>query len=221
VPARYANVAVDSGALEELKASVVDYKMVESPEPQLAFLFVVDMVAVQPDYVEVVKQCLIAALEGAPSGSLMGLVLVAETVSVFDLGSRNAVSVKHLADPTLGIEQVLPLSRFMVSTADDANLDALLQAIDSLHRFVAPSETPRNVAAATAAVISYAGMNVVAVTVLFFLSFRLVVTRAKLFGITFLTARFNRMLQRSAPAARGPFPERSALRSEQPSCHGH
>jgi hypothetical protein len=54
---------------------------------------------------------------------------------VFDLGSHDAISVKQLADPCLGIENVLSLSRFLVSTKDDANEDTILNCIDSIHNY--------------------------------------------------------------------------------------
>lgn len=159
IAARYDNVASETGDLLELRAPVVDYTF-EGGAPrapqQRAYLFVVDTICMQPNFLDLVKQCLVAALEGLPSDALVGVMLVGDSLSVFDLGAGSVVSVKHLVDPNIGIEQVLPIGRFLVRKSDPDGEDALVQCIDNLHRFVSGPSAVRDIAGAVASVIAYA-----------------------------------------------------------------
>jgi hypothetical protein len=146
VPPRYAEVATGTGTLAELKAPVLDFPLsAEDEGGEMVFLFVVDVAGATEEFVELVKNCLMAALESIPRGSLVGLATVAETVSVFDLGGGRP-HVKQVVVPQscpvradgLGMEELLPLSRMLVPR-DEANEEVLLQAIDSLHRLVTPT----------------------------------------------------------------------------------
>ncbi len=148
--ARYAEVATGTGSLAELKAPALDFPLsAEDEGGELVFLFVVDVAGASEEFVELVKNCLMAALESIPRGSQVGLATVAETVSVFDLGGGGGSArphVKQVVVPQscpvradgLGMEELLPLSCLLVPL-DDAHEDTLLQAIDSLHRLVTPA----------------------------------------------------------------------------------
>ncbi len=149
VTARYAEVATGTGSLAELKAPALDFPLsAEDEGGELVFLFVVDVAGASEEFVELVKNCLMAALESIPRGSQVGLATVAETVSVFDLGGGGSARphVKQVVVPQscpvradgLGMEELLPLSCLLVPL-DDAHEDTLLQAIDSLHRLVTPA----------------------------------------------------------------------------------
>ena len=149
VPERYSGVATGTADIAELKSAVVDYPMVESLDEgsnALVFMFVVDVAGADGAFVDLVKNCLMAALESIPRGSLIGLVTVADTVGVFDLGSPlRAPHVKHVVVPAdstnrtdgLGIEELLPLSRVLVAL-DESGEEVFLQAIENLHLLLAP-----------------------------------------------------------------------------------
>ncbi len=165
VPPRYAEVAQGTGGLAELKAPALDFPLGDEEEGELVFLFVVDVAGAGDEFVDLAKNCLMAALESIPRGSLVGLATVAETVSVYDLGSKRP-HVKQVVVPEscpvrtegLGMEELLPLSRVLVPI-DDEHEDVLLQAVESLHRFVTAqggsAQAKRGVGTAVRMVVDY------------------------------------------------------------------
>jgi hypothetical protein len=138
-------VANGTAEIAELKSAVVDLPMGGLPAGELIFIFVVDVAGADGMFVDLVKNCLMAALEGIPKGSLIGLLTVADTVGVFDLSGKH-LQVKHVIVPEscdhrthgLGVEELLPLSRFLVPLDDDHE-EMLLQAIEMLDQFIAPA----------------------------------------------------------------------------------
>lgn len=151
VPPRYADVATGTDHLAELRAEVLDFPTGLSDPAGLIYLFVVDVSAApaavpgsMSEFVDLAKNCLLAALESIPRGSMVGLITVSDTVGVFDLGSPlPGPHVKHVIVPEscesrtdgLGIEEMLPLSR-LLAPLDDTHEEMILQAIENLHLFV-------------------------------------------------------------------------------------
>lgn len=131
-------------------------------EGELVFLFVVDVAGSDGGSMDLIKNCLLAALEGIPRGSLFGLVTVSGTIGVFDLGGSSRIPVvRHIVVPedsndgdVLGIQELLPLSHFLVPY-DDAHEEVILGAIESLHRLLSPGR--RAVGAAVRSVVDYFG----------------------------------------------------------------
>lgn len=163
VPPRYKDVANGTGHIAELKTPAIDFPLSdEDSKGELVFMFVVDVAGVSEDFVELEKNCLMAALEGIPRGSSIGLVgLAADSVFVFDLGAK-VLATKQVIVPestasrtdVLGIEEMLPLSRVLVPW-DEQHEEVIFQAIENLHRFATPAPARRGFGTAVRMVVDY------------------------------------------------------------------
>jgi hypothetical protein len=163
VPPRYKDVANGTGHIAELKSPAMDFPVSdEDSKGELSFLFVADLAGVTEDYVELEKNCLMAALEGIPRGSLVGVVgVAADSVFVFDLGAK-MLSTKQIIVPettasrtdVLGLEELLPLSRVMVPL-NEQHEDVIFQAVENLHRFASPAPARRGFGTAVRMVVDY------------------------------------------------------------------
>ncbi len=167
VPPRYADVANGTAHLAELKSPVLDFPLTlpdqqQQQKGELVFLFVVDLAGVTDDFVELQKNCLMAALEGVPRGSLIGLVgVAADSVFVFDLGAKTLATKQVIVPEStesrtyiLGLEELLPLSRLFVPLGEEYE-ETLMQAVENLHRFATPPPSHRGFGTAVRMIVDY------------------------------------------------------------------
>ena len=163
VPKRYESVASDTSNLKELKNVTMDYKIGPVQEDgELVFIFVVDVAGEDGAFLDLVKNCLMAAMESIPKGSLVGLLIVSDTVGVYDLGSESSVHVKKIVVPedqacdrtdVVGIEEVIPISHFLIPL-DEEHEEILLQAIEGLNSH-ASKKNDRGLGTAVRMVVDY------------------------------------------------------------------